>query len=583
MSKNRPASNRPGAGAKRSSSASSGRVEPEHSRGTRETIESIVVAIILAFLFRTFVAEAFVIPTGSMAPTLMGKHKDVECSQCGYSYRTGASIEDAEPTFVVATTCPICRFTMNLGTDNANHVSFTGDRILVGKFSYELSSPKRWDVIVFKFPGNAKQNYIKRLIGLPNETLQIRHGDIYVKPDAEENFRIARKPEHKLLAMMQVVHDSRYVSPVLRKAGWPSRWQPWVASGGKPVWSHDEDRNTYASAGDSSDMAWLRYQHIVPLYEDWGVLLSSRQIPDLSQMPGQLITDFYAYNAYTTGSQAGIGETGSLGPEPQRARVGLHWVGDLALEAKVKVRGEQGKLAFKLVESGIHFDCTIDVATGKAELTMTGGAGGFHGPDGQVVARPTANTALRGSGSYDIRMANVDDEIWVWIDNRRVAFSSPTTYDGPQNPRPQWSPKEYGDLAPAGVGSQGVEVDVEWLKVLRDKYYISTRGGPSMDQQYPNYVNPAEVIATFSDPSQWSTSDLFDWDAAGTVKFEMGDNHFFPLGDNSPQSKDARLWEGDPFVDGKLLTGKAMMIYWPHAWNRPVPFLPNVKRMGFIR
>ena len=38
----------------------------------RETIESIVVALVLAFLFRTFEAEAFVIPTGSMAPTLMG-------------------------------------------------------------------------------------------------------------------------------------------------------------------------------------------------------------------------------------------------------------------------------------------------------------------------------------------------------------------------------------------------------------------------------------------------------------------------------------------------------------------------------
>ncbi|MFM7846121.1 MAG: S26 family signal peptidase [Planctomycetota bacterium] len=43
---------------------------------TRETIESVLVAIILALLFRTFIGEAFVIPTGSMAPTLMGNHKD---------------------------------------------------------------------------------------------------------------------------------------------------------------------------------------------------------------------------------------------------------------------------------------------------------------------------------------------------------------------------------------------------------------------------------------------------------------------------------------------------------------------------
>ena len=49
----------------------------------RETIESVVIAFVLAFLFRTFEAEAFVIPTGSMAPTLMGRHKDLVCPKCG--------------------------------------------------------------------------------------------------------------------------------------------------------------------------------------------------------------------------------------------------------------------------------------------------------------------------------------------------------------------------------------------------------------------------------------------------------------------------------------------------------------------
>ena len=43
----------------------------------RETIESIAIAFILAFLFKTFQAEAYVIPTGSMAPTLYGRHKEV--------------------------------------------------------------------------------------------------------------------------------------------------------------------------------------------------------------------------------------------------------------------------------------------------------------------------------------------------------------------------------------------------------------------------------------------------------------------------------------------------------------------------
>jgi signal peptidase I len=63
------------------------------------------------------------------------------------------------------------------------------------------------------------------------------------------------------------------------------------------------------------------------------------------------------------------------------------------------------------------------------------------------------------------------------------------------------------------------------------------------------------------------------------------------MGDNSPQSKDARLWsEGGnrstgykdppPYVKEELLIGKALLIYWPHAWR---PFLPNFERLGLIR
>src|SRR6187402_3857612 len=69
---------------------------PVQSHAIRETIESIVIAFVLAFLFRTFEAEAFVIPTGSMAPTLMGRHKDVDCPKCGYRYQVSASEEESE-------------------------------------------------------------------------------------------------------------------------------------------------------------------------------------------------------------------------------------------------------------------------------------------------------------------------------------------------------------------------------------------------------------------------------------------------------------------------------------------------------
>ena len=55
-----------------------------------ETLESIIVAFVLAFLFRAFIVEAFVIPTGSMGPTLYGQHAELECTDCGYQFSIGA-------------------------------------------------------------------------------------------------------------------------------------------------------------------------------------------------------------------------------------------------------------------------------------------------------------------------------------------------------------------------------------------------------------------------------------------------------------------------------------------------------------
>ena len=166
----------------------------------RETVESIVLALILAFLFRTFEAEAFVIPTGSMAPTLQGRHKDIRCPKCGYEYRTGASkeVDDAGNPVnceLIEATCPMCGYTVNAGAAGGNdskYPSYNGDRIIVNKFAYDISDPRRWDVVVFKYPGDAKINYIKRLVGLPNERIRIQDGDIYVAPLNSENFQIAQ-------------------------------------------------------------------------------------------------------------------------------------------------------------------------------------------------------------------------------------------------------------------------------------------------------------------------------------------------------------------------------------------------------
>ncbi len=55
-----------------------------------------------------------------------------------------------------------------------------GDRLLGLRFSYAFSEPKRGDIIVFKYPDDESQNFVKRIIGLPGETIHIEDGKIYI-------------------------------------------------------------------------------------------------------------------------------------------------------------------------------------------------------------------------------------------------------------------------------------------------------------------------------------------------------------------------------------------------------------------
>ena len=130
----------------RPAASSSAATRPDEAQarpreGHRETVEAMVVAFILALLVRGFEAEAFVIPTGSMAPTLMGRHKEVTCPECGHVYAVNAS-EEVEGVAadrladrrVHTGICVNCRFQTRLDREP----SFKGDRILVMKFPYDL-------------------------------------------------------------------------------------------------------------------------------------------------------------------------------------------------------------------------------------------------------------------------------------------------------------------------------------------------------------------------------------------------------------------------------------------------------------
>ncbi len=629
----------------------------------RETIESIVIAFVLAFLFRTFEAEAFVIPTGSMSPSLLGQHKDVKCSECDYRFHTTASTEGEDRDArlaelrnsnltphrrmqlereiagaeVIAGMCPMCRQTMLYRDDNlppgmppwvgtqdvGDEPTYPGDRILVNKYSFGFRDPKRWEVVVFKFPGNGEMNYIKRLVGLPEEDLRVYQGDVFIRPQEEgAEFHIERKPPEKVKAMLQPVHNTDFDPLILYNAGWPLRWSD--ASGGwqKEVEPDDStlvQHHKFVSSDDAPDapVAWLRYQHLLPDDNDWTV---ARRFADQGKYVGttkerwldgirpQLISDFNPYNARVLRAQ--LMNSGPLQIEPHL--LGMEWVTDLGVVCDVEIHEAQGELLLDLVEAGKHFTCQIDLKTGTATLSI----------DGLTDFTPTAQTPLSKRGEYRLRFANVDDQLLLWVDDKLIPFGEGTgaaTYDadrlfgGRENAIPQTSEEDPGDLAPIGIGARGASLTINHIEVLRDIYYISANseddyirarwgGGYHTDYTRPDEeaklpdgtIQPplSYVRQLFYDPSTWPR---FLTRRKRTFPVEEG--QYFVMGDNSPESQDCRLWKsgdkskglpGGAYLDARLMTGDAVCVFWPHSWGsipglKMLPGFPNFWDMRIVR
>ena len=558
-------------------------------KSNRESIESFVV-VFLAFLIWSIEAEGFVIPTGSMAPTLMGRHKEITCPECGYiytvnSYREVDSDEQrpGTPQRIHWATCENCRF--EAVVDEAP--SFSGDRIYVMKNGVSLPffpragrvQLNRWDVAVFKLPEKPDVRYIKRLVGMPDEVVRIQGGDIWIKTgDGQEFERVPRPLEHQQ-AMQMMVYDDRHRPASLSVEPKYRRW-----AGVEPhAWTEPEP-GMFVPDPSSSDWEELRYRHIIPSPEE----VRSIQSGHLRESPlrKSLITDFLSYNT-------DLAESDRRDPRPSsRSWLQPHWVGDLTVSLKLTIREPSGHLRLELIKGGVSNRLELDLSSGVAKL--------FHGED---QLGPAVPTRLDRNGSYDVTFANVDGRLTLWVDRDLPfgqGFSYPTTLE-PSVPTSE-------DLEPVRIASQNASIAMSRLILRRDIYY-------TLDPAEPDYANLGEAVL-------YQSSALFellaDPDRFAALshraprEFQIAPGHYLMLGDNSPWSSDGRAWrqtdqisEVGPElgwddsgrarweVPERLLIGKAFCVYWPHL--KPVwpnwrlgpdlrfPLLPYFERMRWIR
>ncbi len=192
-----------------------------HATPVRVLLIVIVVFSSLFLLLRTVAVEPFGVPTGSMAPALIGHHRDGTCPRCGYTTRVGRPTAGDVNKHFARVACQNCEY----GRDETQPFSLadapdlSGDRLLVDKNIYNLRRPRRWEMVVFRCPDPDPKEfgkpYVKRLIGLPGETIRIEDGDVYI------NGELARKGLAEVREMLFPVFDMTCPPKV---SGWGLRW-----------------------------------------------------------------------------------------------------------------------------------------------------------------------------------------------------------------------------------------------------------------------------------------------------------------------------------------------------------------------
>lgn len=522
----------------------------------RQVIEFFACLAIVICLFWTFELRSYLIETGSMAPCLLGYHRRAVCPSCKYPFATEAAQASSKAT------CPNCG---QAGIAVSDLIRNDGDQLFVYRSAYEFKRLSRWEIAVFRNPSRPTQVYVKRMVGLPGEKVQIVQGDVYISGQIQTKSLTTQR------SMRIPVYDHDF-RPTEQEADWQPRWVP--EPGGRP-WVPKESGflfNGTSGPGETatnSAEATVRYRHWIReggahatsvrlsrwpasvdvLPADSGPLRYDEVNQTLvcrGCLPRDLLDRLLSQSGeaefveaidrlYAASHIAPITDVYGYNRSPDKS--GQNEVRDLMIALQLSIEAGQGQFTLGISDGTEEFACLFDIAERQIRLVAA--------KSGAVVRTGLLPRGL-SPGSALVELSLMDRQVLLAV-NGELAFE-PWQYAAPaaRGPTP-WRPVWFA--------ARGLKVHVSSLKLFRDVFYTAGEGRRAFD-----------------------------------APFQLRAGEFFALGDNSPVSFDSRSWPEGRILTDDLFQGKPFLVHLPSrnrrlqigGWRADIR-IPEYSRIRYIR